>query len=213
VKVGRRFADRKVFTVVPADTLETAFQLMVSHRIRHLPVVEGDEVVGMLSDRDLKSALVRTRGQQSSRGAFLIPPGITVGDLMSHEPMLISPMTDVEEAARLMYRHKIGALPVVEGGRLVGIVTETDILGIFIEIMGVIESSSRIDVEMDDDPALLDRAAEIIRKSRGKIISVAMSPPSPDHSRTYYFRLSSCDTSPIVRSLEGAGFHVLSAMN
>jgi acetoin utilization protein AcuB len=176
-------------------------------------VVQKDRIVGILSDRDLKSTLILSRGSQSGRDVFFIPPGVSVGEVMTRDPVVIDVETDIEEAARVMYRQKIGALPVVDRGRLAGIITESDILGIFIEIMGVIESSSRIDVEMDDAPDRMDRAAEVIRGASGRIISVAMSPPTPDHRRTYYFRLSSCDTAPIVASLEQAGFSVKGALN
>ncbi len=211
MKVGRNLSG-KLVTVPPEEGIEVAFQLMVSNRIRHLPVVEDDRLVGILSDRDLKSALIHSRKSEAGRDFFFIPPGVAVSEVMTKDPFSVSPDSDVEEAARLMYRKKIGSLPVVENGRVVGIITESDILAIFIEIMGVIESSSRVDVEMEDKPENLEKAAEIIRESCGKIISIAMSPVTGD-LRTYYFRLEMCDTSPVVEALKKAGFKVKSALS
>ncbi len=211
MKVGRRLKGNLV-TASPDDKLELAFQLMVANGVRHLPVVDEEKLVGILSDRDLKGALILSRNGTSKRDVYFIPPGVSVGEVMTADPVTITPETDVEEAARIMYHRKIGALPVVDEERLVGIITEADILGIFIELMGVIESSSRIDVETDDSPDSLNRAAEVIRQSHGRIISVAMSAPA-GHQRTYYFRLSSCDTGPIALSLKKAGFRVKSTQD
>jgi acetoin utilization protein AcuB len=212
MKVGRRLVKRDLVTVAPGDSLELAFQLMVSNRIRHLPVTERGRVKGILSDRDLKSALIQTRQSDPGRDVYYIPPGVTVSEIMTADPICITPADDIEEAARLMHRHRIGALPVVEEGLLVGILTESDILAIFIEIMGVIESSSRIDVEMDESADTLNVAAEIIRKQGARVISIAMSAPTADKRRVYYFRLSSTDTAPIVTALEQSGFKVTSSI-
>jgi acetoin utilization protein AcuB len=212
MKVGRRLKGNLV-TISPDENLEVAFQLMVTNKIRHLPVVEEDRLVGILSERDLKSALIHSRNDRPSHDFFVIPPGVPVSQVMTQDPIQITPDTDVEEAARVMYRQKIGSLPVVEKGRVVGIITESDILAIFIEIMGVIESSSRVDVEMDEDPDSLNRAADIIRRKEGRIISIAMAAPDDERRRTYYFRLASCDTSPIVEALREEGFEVKSAEN
>jgi acetoin utilization protein AcuB len=213
MKVGRKLDKMKLVVVSPDDGLELAFQLMVSNRIRHLLVVDKKHLVGILSDRDLKAALILSRTGDKGPDVFFIPPGVMVREVMTRDPITISPDTDVEEAARIMYHNKIGGLPVLERGRLLGIITESDILSIFIEIMGVIESSSRVDVEMDDAPDSMDRAAEVIRTAGGRIISVAMSSPRPKGRRTYYFRLSSCDTIPIEASLKKAGFRVVAAMS
>ncbi len=213
MKVGRRLK-KTIVTVGPEDSLELAFQLMVANGIRHLPVVRRGRLVGILSDRDLKGALILSRtAEVGGRDVFFIPPGVKVAEVMTADPVVITPETDIEEAARIMYRDKIGSLPVLDGHRLAGIITESDILAIFIEIMGVIESSSRIDVEMDDAPESLTRAAEVIRRHHGRIISVAMSSPTGKRKRTYYFRLGSCDTTPIAESLKKAGFRIKSVMN
>jgi len=212
MKVGRRLKGNLV-TVSPQDNLEIAFQLMVTNKIRHLPVVEEDRLVGIISDRDLKSALIHAHNGLPVHDFFMIPPKVPVSQVMTRDPIHITPDTDIEEAARMMYKQKIGSLPVVEDGSVVGIITESDILAIFIEIMGVIESSSRVDVAMDEDPESLSRATDVIRRGQGRIISIAMSAPNDEHSRTYYFRLASCDTSPIVEALREAGFEVKSAEN
>jgi acetoin utilization protein AcuB len=134
-----------------------------------------------------------------------------VTEAMAHLVEVTTPDADIAAIAERMLAKHLRSVPVVEEGLLVGILTESDILSIFIEIMGVIESSSRIDVEMDESADTLNVAAEIIRKRGGRVISIAMSAPTTDKRRVYYFRLSSIDTAPIVTALEASGFKVTSS--
>ena len=127
---------------------------------------------------------------------------------MSADPLWVSPGSDIEEAARLLIKNKIGCLPVVEGGKVVGIITDTDILWVFSEIMGVLESSTRVDVTLGSDPRALERATEIIRKNRGRIISVGILPQSGRGKKVYSFRLKNRNTAAIVSGLEEAGYTV-----
>lgn len=106
-----------VATASPAEDAERAFQRMRTRRIRHLVVMEGRQVVGILSERDLGGA----RGGQ-------IRAGRTVSELMSEQAVTASPTTTVRQAANLLRARTIGCLPVVEDGKLAGIVTLTDLL-------------------------------------------------------------------------------------
>lgn len=115
--------NRRVFTLAPDASVSDARRLLDEHRIRHLPVVVADRVVGMLSDRDVRSA---------SRGD---PDRTRVGELMTREILTVSPGTRVEEAARLMLAHRMGGLPVLEHGTLVGIVTTTDLLRALVNLL------------------------------------------------------------------------------
>ena len=106
-------------TVRPHETARHAYQLMRDNRFRHLPVVEDGRLVGILSDRDLRPVL--------------LSPGLArarVRELMSEDLTTVGPETPIEEAASLLVVKKIGCLPVVAQGRLVGIVTETDLLAV-----------------------------------------------------------------------------------
>jgi len=118
----------KVTTVARQDTVEVADGVMTLGRIRHLPVLDGTEVVGILSQRDLyRSALgaALAFGVQKPQQIMRM---LEVGDVMTTPPVTIAPDAPVQEAARAMEEKRIGCLPVIENGRLVGILTETDIL-------------------------------------------------------------------------------------
>jgi acetoin utilization protein AcuB len=131
---------------------------------------------------------------------------------MIKNPITVSPDDDIELAAMLIYNHKIGGMPVVENGQLVGIVTATDMLRAFIDMMGILSTTSRIDVVLGDQPATFKRAMQIINDHGGDIISVSMT-PQQKRKRVYYFRLSACKTDVIEKALAKEGFDVLAAMD
>jgi acetoin utilization protein AcuB len=124
-----RWMSKRVFTTKPDSCLIDAFEIMRDHRIRHVPVVEGDKLVGIVSDRDVRSALPSRRGLQegwASLGESLL--STRVAQVMSVMPIRIAPGASIREAAQIMCRDKIGALPVVDDGRLIGILSAEDIL-------------------------------------------------------------------------------------
>ena len=117
-----------VITLRRNDSLDIANDIMTQDRIRHFPVVEEGQLVGVVSQRDLFHASlgsVMKYGEKAQR-AYL--GTIRAKEVMSHPPTTISPDAPIKEAARLMVEKKIGCLPVVEGELLVGLVTETDVL-------------------------------------------------------------------------------------
>ena len=118
-------------TLESDDVLDLADDIMELGRIRHLPILERGRVVGILSQRDLfRSALVKAMGFKHREQKNLMRT-LQVKEVMSRPVVTVSPGVSVKEAARLMMEKKIGCLPVVEGGSLVGLVTETDILRYF----------------------------------------------------------------------------------
>jgi len=125
---------REVHTVKRNDELAIADELMKQKRVRHLPVLDEDgEVCAVVSQRDLfRGALLRALGY-GSRAEELMLKQVAVKEAMSAEIQTTAPDTPVADAARVMIERKIGCLPVIENGRLVGIVTETDFVRLVAE--------------------------------------------------------------------------------
>ncbi|MCS6925675.1 MAG: CBS domain-containing protein [Candidatus Binatia bacterium] len=134
-KTVRDIMTTEVATLGRNDSLQLARDIMTLGRVRHFPVVDEDgNVVGVVSQRDLyKASLgsVMKYGEKAQR-AFL--ESIAVKEVMSEPPITVAPHISVQEAARLMMEKKIGCLPVLEGSKLVGIVTETDMLKLVAEL-------------------------------------------------------------------------------
>jgi CBS domain-containing protein len=127
VRVGA-FMTRDVATLNRNDTLEVAADLMAARRIRHLPVVESGAVVGVLSERDLLRPGLSIVLGYGTRARRMLLRSLVVKELMSEPPIIVSPDASARDAARLMLAHRIGCLPVVAGGALLGLVTESDLL-------------------------------------------------------------------------------------
>ena len=188
-------------TVAVQTTVQQAIELMKINSIRHLPVVDAqNQLQGLLTLADLKQALI-----PSMLG------DLTLADMMIKKPLTVGPDDDIEIAAQLIYKHKISGLPVTQRKKLVGILTESDILRAFIDMMGILSSSARIDIITGDDPGDLNRAIQIIHEQGGDIINVGMT-AQQSANRSYYFRLAPCDTQSIQKALEVGGFVVQAVM-
>ena len=191
---------QEIVTVTPDKRVGQALQLMQKQQIRHLPVVEGGRMVGWITSRDLREVLLASMLEK-----------ITVADVMVRAPISVSPDTGVEEAARLVKEHKIGGMPVLDGDRLVGVVTMLDVIGAFLTLLSLIRTSSRLDLLLEDKPEAMETATKIIKQAGGKIINVALG-TSKGPKRAYYFRLGKCELGPIVAALNQAGVKVLDAI-
>ncbi|MEJ5330323.1 MAG: CBS domain-containing protein [Desulfobaccales bacterium] len=119
---------KEVATLDVNDELSLANDIMRLGRIRHLPVVDGARLVGIISERDLfRSSLAQALGYETKATRELMK-SLRIKDVMVTKVITVSPDTDLKTAVKMMVDHKIGCLPVVEGDRLIGLVTETDIL-------------------------------------------------------------------------------------
>ena len=142
--VGPRMK-RDLITVTPGATLEEAARLLTAHRIHHLPVVEeGNRLAGIVSDTDLRNATLDGMFGGADRGDSGRP--VTVGEIMSRDLVTLSPGDTLDDAMLVLSRQRIGALPVVEGDRLVGIVTKADILSALLSTLDIEGIGVRIEV-------------------------------------------------------------------
>jgi acetoin utilization protein AcuB len=121
-----------IIAVGPDTPMLDARHLMVKERIRHLLVTEGDRLVGIVTDRDIRLNLPSQATSLSVWEVNHLLTKLTVGKVMTGSVITVGPDRAARDAAQLMLEHKIGALPVMDGGRLVGIVTETDMLRAYV---------------------------------------------------------------------------------
>jgi acetoin utilization protein AcuB len=127
---------RDPITISPETGILEALRLFRQHRIRHLPVVKGGFLVGILTDRDLKRVVPSPAASLSVYEVNYLLNRLEARGVMTKQVVTVLPETTIEEAAKLLLTHKIGALPVVEEDRLVGIVTETDVLQALVNAIG-----------------------------------------------------------------------------
>lgn len=187
-------------TINRTALLQDAVQLMKKHSIRHLPVMEDDQLVGFVTESDLRQ--------------FLFPS--MVEEIPVHQVMVLNPITinsnaSIESAAKLIHDYKIGGLPVLEKKKLVGVITASDLLSAFIEVMGLLKQSSRLDVIVGKEGGVED-VTRIINEYGCEIISVATESHS-SRQKVYYFRLEKTDLTAVAEALEEAGYKVVSVMD
>jgi acetoin utilization protein AcuB len=189
-------------TIPKSASIKEAIEIMKTNSIRHLPVVTGDNTLeGFVTLADLKVGLIPS-----------MVAGLTLADLMIKDPITVDPNSDIEIGAQLIYKYKISGIPVVRKGRLVGIITESDLLRAFIDMMGILNASSRIDVALGAEPGVMRKVLQIIEENGGEIINVGMT-PQKTKKKIYSFRLTPCRTDVIKRALETDGFKVVAAMD
>jgi acetoin utilization protein AcuB len=195
-------------------TLETRLphllRLLQRRGFRHLPVVDGGRLVGIISDRDLKQSMISAASMTEGRERDRLLDELTAGQIMARAVVTIGPMFGVDEAARLMATRKISALPVTEGDQIVGIVTETDVLQLFVRAMGVLEPSSRVDVILRDQTAGLGDVVRAVEEAGSRISSV-MTLAMPTGEREVVLRLATINPGPAVKALEARGYVVRDA--
>jgi acetoin utilization protein AcuB len=184
-------------TISPDKRVGQALKLMQKHNIRHLPVLKNDRMVGWITSRDLREVLLASMLEK-----------ITVADVMLSSPITVTPDTKVEEAARLIYEHKIGGMPVLEGDRLVGVITMLDLISAFLTMLGLLRSSSRLDLLLEDRPEVLEEASQLISDAGGRVINVGLG-PGKEGKRAYYFRITKCNLNPIIEALKQHGYQVV----
>jgi len=197
VKV-KNWMNKNIITISPDAGLKDAIEIMHHHSIRHLPVLDNDEMLGFVTESNLRQYLLTDMIND-----------LTMADVMIINPITIDPNASVDSAARLIYQYKIGGLPVLEKRRLVGIITITDILGAFIELLGLLEESTRLDIVLDEKHGSIDDVLKVIRNLGGKTISVGVDTQS-SRKKVYYIRLEKADMDPIINAIENMGHKVLS---
>lgn len=172
-----RHITRRVITVGPEESLIKAKVLMNNNHIRHLPVVEADgRVIGIISDRDIRSALPTPASEWSKEGEERCAPpcvAIKVGDIMTRQPLTISPRMTLQDVLLQFRARKVGAFPVVDAeGRIVGILSDRDLMNGFIHVLGLGAPGTFIGVEMDDGEGRIKTLVDALSEAKFPIASM-----------------------------------------
>jgi acetoin utilization protein AcuB len=203
---------RDPITISPETGILEASRLLRQHKIRHLPVVRGGRLVGILTDRDLKRVSPSPATSLSVYEVNYLLDKLEAKEVMIKQVVTVTPRTTIEDAARLLLTHKIGSLPVVDGEVLVGIITETDVLEALVEAMGIRGSCSRVEIVVEDTPAALYAIGDIVRERAGDIASImtARATYRGEERKVLIVRIETDDPEETVKAIEKAGYPVLS---
>lgn len=176
---------------VPADmSIVDALNLMKREHIRRTPVIKKGKLAGIVSDKDLLNASPSPATTLSIWEMNYLLSKLTVEEVMTRDVKTVSEDTPIESAARLMADNKIGGLPVLRDSQVVGMITETDLFKIFLELMGAREFGVRITVLVLDQPGQLAKLTQVIAGMGGNIIAFGQFAGEDPSNRMVTFKVS-----------------------
>lgn len=200
--VGERMST-PVITIGLEVPIQEALKQMQDNGIRRLPVIgENGKLVGLVSEKDLLNASPSDATSLSVWELNYLLSKIKTGDIMTKKVITISKDTPLEEAARIMADNKIGSLPVVENGTVIGMVTETDLFKIFLELLGARQSGVRVTALVPDIPGELAALTGALRDAGGNIIALGTFLGESAKTRTITVKVEGIDLNSLQTALD-----------
>lgn len=196
-------------TIAKDTPIFHALEIIKRRKIRHLPVTREGRLAGLVTERGLLKVSPSPASTLSVYELNYILAKVTVAEAMIKNPITVSPGIPIEEAALLMRDHKVGCLPVVEDDRLVGILTQTDMVEALVRLFGLRKAGSRIVVEITDRVGVLHEITSLFKEKGVNICSLTSFEREPG---LYHltFRLGIADARDLVADLEKMGHRVVS---
>lgn len=197
----------KVLSLKPENTIEDAIALMANNKIRHLPIINDEQqLIGLVTDRDIKDATPSIFYVGEHRDELQKP----LENIMKTDIITGHPLDFVEEAAALFHEHHIGCMPILKGNRLVGIITETDLLHTLVELTGADKPGSQIEVKVPNISGVLSEITNVIKAHKANILSILVYPDKRDDAyKILVIRLQTMNPVSVINDLKKAGHQVL----
>jgi len=186
-----------VITIEPNLPIMDALDLMKSKGIRRTPVMKDGKLVGIISDKDLLNAAPSDATSLSVWELNYLLGKITVGEIMTKDVFTVTEDTPIEEAAYLMAAKKIGGLPVMSDGHLVGLITETDLFRIFLELMGAQQDGVRVTALVPDELGELDVLTHAITEAKGEFLAFSQFAGDTSANRIVTFKVRGLDEAQV----------------
>jgi acetoin utilization protein AcuB len=177
---------------ITADTsMIKAIHIMKERRFRRLPVVDQGKLVGMVTDRDLKEASPSKATTLDVHELYYLLAELQVQEIMSRNPVSVSQDDTVERAAQIMLEHTISGLPVLdETGKVVGIITQSDVFRAFMHITGMLQGGVQFALRLEDRPGLIKDVVDLLRSRGARFVSLLSSyATSREGYRDVYLRV------------------------
>ncbi|MBX3083668.1 MAG: CBS domain-containing protein [Anaerolineae bacterium] len=200
---------QNVITISPTTSHREAVQLLRDHNIRRLPVVSHGKLVGIVSEKDLLSSQPSPATTLSVYEIFALLDKMPVKQIMSQPVISVGPECTLEDAATIILTKKIGCLPVVKDQQLIGIITESDIFRLFVEVLGGNVPGSKFTIELSDTPGKLAEVCMAVANAGGNIISVTSLPTNDKQVREVTVKERGANTDVLREALHKLGAGVV----
>ena len=204
----RDIMSTNVIAVDEKTSIHDARKIMEAHRIRRLPVMKKDKLVGLVTKHMLLEASPSPATALSIHELHYLLAKMTVKDIMVKKPYTISPDMPPEEALQLGQEMGYGGFPVVEDGRLVGVVTESDIVRLLTRVLGVAKKGKRITIKASNIFGNMQRIMKILDENKTVLLNLMSLKPPEDNDWLIFLRLKSEDAEPIAKELRSSGLNV-----
>jgi acetoin utilization protein AcuB len=204
----RDIMSTNVVTVDEKTLVGDARKIMEAHRIRRLPVMRKDKLIGLVTKHMLLEAAPSPATSLSIHELNYLLAKMTVKDIMVKKPYTISPDMPVEEALQLGQEKGYGGFLVVKNGKLVGVVTESDIVRIMTRVLGVKEKGKRIDIKVSKEFGNFQRIMRILDEHKTVLLSLITLKEPKEEDWLTVLRVKSKDTEPVAKELKTSGFNV-----
>ena len=205
----KQFMTTDVVAVSENTSLHDAEKIMKAHGIRRLPVMRKDKLVGLVTERMLVEASASSAKPLTIHELQYLLAKMTVKDIMVKRPFTVSPELPAEEAMELGQEMGYSGFPVLEDGRLVGVVTESDIVRIMTRVLGVREKGKRIDIRAPKRFGNMKRIMKILDEHRTVLLSMMTLPPEEDQGLwLIVLRLKGENANSVIEEIKSAGFKV-----
>lgn len=195
-------------TITSTSTIADASELMRANQFRRLPVVDNGKLVGLVTDRDLRAVSPSPATTLSIFELNYLLAKMQIKDIMQKKVITIKADATVEEAAILLYNHRIGGLVVVDDqGAVAGVITETDIFKCFVDVMGLVEGKTRLTIDVTDKIGILNEITEIFSQMSINISSM-VTYTLPDGKKEMVIRADISDTKELSQRLMTLGYPI-----
>ena len=199
--VGERMS-QPVISVSPETPIHDALAMFKKEHIRRAPVIQDGKMVGIVTETDLLNASPSPVSTLSVWEMNYLLSKVTVSQVMSRQVISVAKDTPIEEAARILADNKLGGLPVLDGGNVVGIITETDLFKVFLELMGAREKGVRVTAQIAEKPGQLAQLTKAIAEAGGNFISFGQFTGPDTSSKLVTFKVAGRDMEAVKASVE-----------
>jgi acetoin utilization protein AcuB len=193
----KNWMSKDVVSIAPDDSMHDAMGILKKKNISFLPVMENDELVGVITDRDIKRASASSASQLEMHELLSTLTKVKIREILTPNPITVPHDYTIEEAAEILFNNKISGLPVVdEMNHVVGVITKNDIFRVLMDLTGLKKKGIQFALKVEDHPKAINTLTEVIRQCGGRIVSILTSGSTThDGYRHIYIRAFDVDTA------------------